>query len=78
MNVPAQIPVAEGLYTGTAEAPQLLGGHCTACGGWHFPAQTNCPHCAALAVERTPLSRRGSLWTWTIQTFAPRLTFGAS
>jgi uncharacterized protein len=67
----SQIPIAEGLVTGPASAPQLIGGHCTACGGWHFPAQANCPHCAATTVERTPLSRRGSLWTWTVQTFPP-------
>lgn len=66
-----ELPVAEGLFTGPAAAPRLLGGHCSACGGWHFPAQDNCPHCAALAVERKPMSRRGTLWTWTLQTFAP-------
>jgi uncharacterized OB-fold protein len=48
-----------------------VGGHCSACSGWHFPPQENCPHCAAMAVERKPLSRRGSLWTWTVQTFPP-------
>ncbi|HEX6704684.1 MAG TPA: OB-fold domain-containing protein [Albitalea sp.] len=71
MNTLAQVPVEEGLFTGPAEAPQLIGGHCADCGGWHFPAQDNCPHCASLAVHRTPLSRRGRLWTWTVQTFAP-------
>lgn len=71
MNTHQQVPVDDGLFTGPADAPQLIGGHCADCGGWHFPVQANCPHCAGLAVERQPLSRRGTLWTWTVQTFPP-------
>jgi uncharacterized OB-fold protein len=41
------------------------------CGGLHFPVQANCPHCAELSVETMALSRRGTLWTWTVQTFPP-------
>ena len=70
-NNDTAVPIQEGLFTGPANAPQLVGGHCGACGGWHFPAQENCPRCGALGVTRKPLSRRGLLWTWTIQTFAP-------
>ena len=65
------IPVENGLFIGPPSAPQLIGGHCSDCGGWHFPAQANCPHCASLSVQRRPLERRGSLWTWTVQSFAP-------
>jgi uncharacterized OB-fold protein len=71
MTTVETVPIAEDLFTGSAAAPRLLGGHCTECGGWHFPVQANCPHCAGLNVERTPLRPRGTLWTWTIQTFAP-------
>ena len=71
MTDSASVPIADDLFTGPADTPQLVGGHCSACGGWHFPAQENCPHCAALGVQRQPLSRRGTLYTWTIQTFAP-------
>ena len=66
-----QIPIQDGLFTWPSAAPQLLGGRCTQCGAFHFPAQSNCPHCAAEHVEPTPLSRRGTLWTWTVQTFTP-------
>jgi uncharacterized OB-fold protein len=66
-----QVPIAQGLFTWPSTSPQLVGGRCTACGGWHFPAQDNCPHCAGTAVAREPMSRRGTLWTWTIQGFAP-------
>jgi len=71
MNINSQVPVQEGLFSWPSQAPQLTGGHCSDCAGWHFPVQDNCPHCASLAVRRQPLSRRGTLWTWTIQTFAP-------
>ena len=66
-----QVPIHDGLFTWPSAAPQLIGGRCAQCGGWHFPVQTNCPHCAAERVAPTPLSRRGTLWTWTVQTFAP-------
>jgi uncharacterized OB-fold protein len=71
MDTTQPVPIADGLFTGSSTAPQLIGGHCTECGGWHFPAQDNCPHCAALTVERQPMSRRGTLWTWTVQAFPP-------
>jgi uncharacterized OB-fold protein len=71
MNTALAVPIAEGLFTWPCDAPQLIGGHCADCGGWHFPAQDNCPHCASLGVERRPLSRRGTLWTWTVQAFPP-------
>jgi uncharacterized OB-fold protein len=71
MNTLQQVPIQAGLFTDHPTSPQLIGGCCTQCGRFHFPVQANCPYCAALSVEPTPLSRRGSLWTWTIQTFAP-------
>jgi uncharacterized OB-fold protein len=71
MSTRQQVPVQEGLFTWPSAEPQLIGGRCTQCGGFHFPAQANCPHCAGEAVEQQPLSRRGTLWTWTIQTFPP-------
>jgi len=71
MNLAERVPIQEGLFTWPSAAPQLIGGHCSDCGGWHFPVQGNCPHCAGCSVERQPMSRRGTLWTWTIQTFAP-------
>ncbi|HSW06034.1 Zn-ribbon domain-containing OB-fold protein [Aquabacterium sp.] len=65
------IPLHDGLFTWPSATPQLIGGRCTDCGSFHFPPQDNCPHCAGLAVERQPLSRRGTLWTWTVQGFVP-------
>jgi uncharacterized protein len=66
-----QIPIQEGLFTWPSAQPQLIGGKCADCGQHHFPPQDNCPACASLKVEKLPLSRRGTLWTWTVQNFPP-------
>jgi uncharacterized protein len=65
-------PVAEGLLTGTAEEPQLLGAECRRCGTVTFPAQGSCPRCTAQDMLERPLARQGTLWTWTIQCFPPK------
>jgi uncharacterized OB-fold protein len=36
-----------------------------------FPSQASCPACTGRSVEEIRLSRRGKLWTWTIQRFPP-------
>ena len=68
-NGNTQIPIAEGLFTWPSPAPQLIGGQCSACKAVHFPKQDNCQACAGREVVALPLSRRGKLWTWTIQNF---------
>jgi uncharacterized OB-fold protein len=37
-----------------------------------FPAQDACPRCGGTDVAEVPLSRRGTLWTWTRQRFPPK------
>jgi len=66
-----QIPVMEGLFTGPADRPQLLGGRCRGCDGHFFPAGavTHDPTCEGHDVEEIPLSRRGKLVTYTIHRF---------
>lgn len=64
-------PIDDRLYTGTADAPQLVGSRCDACGEVTFPKQESCPACASTRVQEIPLSRRGTLWTWTVQSFPP-------
>jgi uncharacterized OB-fold protein len=66
-----QVPIAEGLFTGPPGAPQLLGSRCTRCREVSFPKQASCPACTCDATEEILLSRRGKLWTWTIQRFPP-------
>ena len=66
-----RVPIAEGLFTWPADAPRLLGSRCSACAEVTFPAQGSCPACMSTRVERTELSPRGTLWTWTVQRFPP-------
>ena len=67
----AERPIAEGLYTWPSESPQLIASRCERCDEVAFPAQQSCPACTSESVEEILLSRRGELWTWTIQRFPP-------
>jgi uncharacterized OB-fold protein len=62
-----QRPVHEGLFTDD----HLLGGRCTACSRYHFPAAAICPYCGATEVTRVALSDTGTLWGWTAVTAPP-------
>ena len=64
--------VAPDLIAGTAAAPVLLGSECCQCGTVTFPRQGACPRCTSTDVRERALSRRGTLWTWTVQRFRPK------
>ena len=57
---------------GTEEAPRLIGSVCARCGTVTFPRQSSCPKCTSEDVESRELATRGELWSWTIQSFAPK------
>jgi len=63
-------PIAEGLWTNEAE-PRLIGGRLSS-GKIVFPMPTGD---AARDVEPYPLSRKGTLWSWTRQDFQPKEPF---
>ena len=67
----ARVPIAEGLFTWPSDAPRLLGSRCTRCALTVFPAQDGCPGCGDSSAERVELPARGTLWTWTTQSFPP-------
>ena len=67
----ARVPIAEGIFTGPADEPRLLGGRCAACWIVTFPSQDACPRCASTGMAEHPLARRGRLWAWTTQEFPP-------
>jgi uncharacterized OB-fold protein len=53
-------------------AIRLWGSRCLVCGTVTFPQQSSCPRCTTDAMERHPLAREGTLWSWTVQGFAPK------
>lgn len=72
--VKGQVPAIEGWFTWPPSSePALLGGRCKACGDYFFPPTTYCrnPRCMGADVESVPLSRRGKLWTYTINYYQP-------
>jgi len=69
--VTTRIPLQEGLYTWPSDSPRLIASKCTGCGEVTFPGQNSCPACTGTSTEELLLSRRGSLWTWTVQHFPP-------
>ena len=74
-------PAIEGWFTQDARAPHLIGTRCTACGTYFFPKETTfCrnPDCASSQLEEVQLSRRGRLWSYTNNCYAPPPPFVAS
>jgi uncharacterized OB-fold protein len=65
-------PVDPDLLEETPDGPTLRGAACTECGTHTFPVQARCPRCSALAMEPVLLPRRGTLWAYTVQHFAPK------
>ena len=70
--MPTQVPLAEGLFTWPSEAPRLIASRCTDCGNHMFPVQGGCSRCSGASTEPVELGRRGTLWTWTVQSYPPK------
>jgi len=67
-------PVAAGLFA-SLDPPRLAGTRCNGCGTVTFPAQSGCPRCADGTMEPVTLPDRGTLWTWTVQSFEPKAPY---
>jgi uncharacterized OB-fold protein len=61
-------PIAAGLWTDEA-APRLIGGRDRATGRIVFPMPTGGE---AERYDAVPLSRDGTIWSWTVQRFPPK------
>jgi uncharacterized OB-fold protein len=70
--MPELAPAVDGFFT-TDPEPALLGTRCTTCGTYHFPAETffcRNPACDGTVLEQVTLSRRGKVWSWTMNRYA--------
>jgi uncharacterized OB-fold protein len=69
-----RVPAIEGWFTTDDGAPHLIGGKCTVCATVVFPPRDGaCPNpdCDSDSLEPTPLSRRGRVWSYTENHYAP-------
>lgn len=71
----APLPAIDGWFAvDDAGEPHLLAGKCTSCGTYVFPPRsTNCPNpaCDGDDLEQVAVSRRGTLWSYTENQYAP-------
>lgn len=66
-----QIQAREGLFDWADEGPYLLGSRCRECGEVVFPTNPFCPQCCEETTEVVKLSRRGTLYSFTVQRYKP-------
>jgi uncharacterized OB-fold protein len=74
-------PAAPGWFSYEGATPHLVGTRCTACGTYFFPKEAFfCRNrvCASSQLEEVALSRRGRLWSYTNNCYAPPPPFVAS
>jgi uncharacterized OB-fold protein len=73
--VPATIPAVDGWFaTDESGRTHLIGGKCARCGTYVFPPRaSNCPNpaCDGDLLDQVALSRRGTLWSYTENRYAP-------
>lgn len=73
MTTKTERPVIDGWFTTDGE-PRLLGNRCKECGTYVFPRLVlACPNpaCAGTEFDQVPLSRRGRVWSYTTNHYAP-------
>lgn len=69
-------PLEPGLFH-SLDPLRLAGSRCADCHRVQFPAATECATCAGGDTEVVPLPDAGTVWTWTVQRFAPKPPFQA-
>ena len=70
----APVPAIDGWFTMDLASPELLGTRCTECGTIFFPRASGfCrnPRCRGREFEEIPLSRRGTVWSYTDARWQP-------
>lgn len=70
-------PVVKGLFTWPSDDPRFIATRCKACGDVFFPSRDFCanPDCGSQEVEEIKLSKRGKLYSYSIQYYQPPKPF---
>jgi uncharacterized OB-fold protein len=80
MTKKERVAAVDGWFT-LDDDPRLLGNRCTRCGSYFFPKASGfCrnPTCAGTEFEDTPLSNRGTVWSFTTNHYAPPAPYVAA
>jgi uncharacterized OB-fold protein len=67
------VPAVDGWFT-VGATPALLGSRCRSCGTYAFPRETffcRNPACGGDEFDEVPLSRRGTVWSYTDARYQP-------
>ena len=75
-----RVPAVEGWFTTEGE-PALLGSRCRTCGTYAFPRETffcRNPACDGTEFDQVPLSRRGTVWSYTDARYTPPAPYVAA
>ena len=75
-----RVPAVEGWFT-TEEPYTLIGARCGQCGTYVFPPRSGaCPNpgCDSTELEPAELSRRGRIWSYTENHYAPPAPYVAA
>lgn len=68
-------PLDPHLFADATPDAALRGARCAECGTVTFPSQDGCPRCGATGMDDVALPRDGILWSYTVQSFAPKRPF---
>ena len=69
-----RVSAIAGWFDADAERPRLLGSRCASCKSYFFPKEAFAcrnPGCQGGTLEEVPLSRTGTLWSYTDNHYQP-------
>lgn len=82
MSAAATKPAIDGWFaTDSSGAPYLIGAKCPQCRTYVFPPrENNCPNpaCDSDVLDAVPLSRRGTIWSYTENRYLPPVPYPPS
>jgi uncharacterized OB-fold protein len=64
--MPERVPIREGTFREDAGGGVLLANQCASCGQLFFPKAKLCQACLHEDLEEAPLSRKGTLYSYTV------------